>query len=68
MKIDLTHRDIEMILSVVYETAGKDTEGVLPGGFSIDDLVLIDKLEAALKRVEFFGEDTIHASVSDLSH
>jgi hypothetical protein len=68
MKIDLTHRDIELILSVLYETAGKEIEISMQGSFTIDDLALIDKLEAALKRGEFFGEDSIHAPVSDLYH
>lgn len=68
MKIDLTHRDIELLLSVLYETAGKELEVGMHSGYTADDLVLIDKLEAALKRGEFFGEETIHAPVSDLVH
>ncbi|MGA2090573.1 MAG: hypothetical protein ABSH12_03825 [Endomicrobiales bacterium] len=68
MKIDLTCRDVELILAALYETTEKDMENPMNGGFTVNDLALIDKLEAALRRGDFFCEDTLLTPVSDLFH
>ena len=68
MKLDLSIRDIELLLAIMYEYDGRDRESAMRNGFAAEDLVLMDKLEAALKRVEFFGEDATTLPASDLYH
>lgn len=50
MKIDLTERDIELLLSLLADAATDDVNYRPSSFFSIEEIALIDKLEAALKK------------------
>jgi hypothetical protein len=50
MKIDLTARDIELLLTLLADTISDDQGFKSPIAYSIEELALIDKLEAALRK------------------
>ncbi len=52
MKIDLTMRDIELLLFLINSAALEDFNARRPFSFSAEELALIDKLENALRREE----------------
>ncbi len=49
MKIDLSEREIELILHLLTEQVSKVDDGQSKVNFSIDEVVLLEKLEQSLK-------------------
>jgi hypothetical protein len=50
MKIDLTARDIEILLTLLADNVSDEEGCKMPIAFSIEELAIIDKLEAALRK------------------
>ena len=50
MKVDLTPREIELILLLVGDSAASEFEFDEPSLYSMEELTLISKLESALKQ------------------
>ena len=49
MRIDLSEREIELILHLLTEQVSKVDDGQSKVNFSIDEIVLLEKLERSLK-------------------
>ena len=49
MKIDLSEREIELIVHLLTEQVSKVDDGQSKVNFSIDEVVLLEKLEQSLK-------------------
>ena len=66
MKVELTQRDIELLLILLNENAVGDL-GDLKNqpSFSIEELALIDKLEAAIRQNELLDKILFDVSKSD---
>jgi hypothetical protein len=69
MKIDLTARDIEILLTLLADSVTDENGYKTPMAFSIEELAIIDKLEAALRK-ENLGEPELMdtGSPSGLMH
>jgi hypothetical protein len=50
MKIDLTARDIEILLTLLADSVTDENGYKTPMAFSIEELAIIDKLEAVLRK------------------
>jgi 3-deoxy-D-arabino-heptulosonate 7-phosphate (DAHP) synthase class II len=68
MKLDLTLRDIELMLMLMHEAATLDTGENAQPVFTMEEMALIDKLETALKREEILSQEIFDTSVSTLTH
>lgn len=68
MKVELNSKDIEYILMLLKENA--ENEYTLDGSqtLSMEDLLLIDRLESALRRSDVMDEDLFENTVSTLQH
>ncbi|MCL2389391.1 MAG: hypothetical protein FWC85_03300 [Elusimicrobia bacterium] len=53
MKVNLTQRDIELIIHLVNEYALSNSESEAKLSYSMDELLLLDKLEVALRDIEY---------------
>ena len=53
MKVDLSQRDIELIIHLVNEYAASNCENETKLNYSMDELLLLDKLDAALRAIEY---------------
>jgi hypothetical protein len=53
MKVNLTQRDIEFIIHLVNEYALDSSENEAKLNYSMDELLLLDKLEGALRDIEY---------------
>jgi len=49
MKIDLSEREIELILHLLTEQVSKVDDGQSKANFSMDEVILLEKLEQSLK-------------------
>lgn len=49
MKIDLSEREIELIVHLLTEQVTKVDDGQSKANFSIDEVILLEKLEQSLK-------------------
>jgi len=61
MKIDLTSREVELILALLSDIAadGEEFDLNTQSALSIEELALIEKLEMALKREELLSEKSL---------
>ena len=67
MKIDMTPREIELLLILINEAAQGDFTLDGPPIFSIEELSLIKKLESALETIEK-TEKKLPGHISDSKH
>ncbi|MHB9154328.1 MAG: hypothetical protein ACYC5N_01390 [Endomicrobiales bacterium] len=58
MKVDLTFRDIELILMLIGDAAAGDFPDSSPI-YSMEELSLVEKLEAALRRGEILEKELL---------
>jgi hypothetical protein len=66
MKVDLSSRDIELLLLLINESASPDGFTLNDAGvFSFEELALIEKLESALKKCEMIEKTMLDAPSSD---
>ncbi|MBR3628826.1 MAG: hypothetical protein IKN42_08315 [Elusimicrobia bacterium] len=52
MRVELSEREIELIIHLLTEQVSKVTDGKAKLNFSIDEVVLLEKLDRALKLKE----------------
>jgi len=52
MKIELSRKEIETMLMLIYESLSFDTKGGSNHAFSLEEIAIIDKLERNLKFYE----------------
>ena len=59
MRIDLTEREIELIIHMLTESVTKVNDGKEKFNFSVDEIILLEKLEETLriKDIENVGEN-----------
>lgn len=59
MRIDLTEREIELIIHMLTESVTKVNDGKEKFNFSVDEIILLEKLEETLriKDIENIGEN-----------
>ncbi len=68
MKVDLTQRDIELLLFLVNEAAAGDSGLKKRTKFTIQELALLTKLEKALKNEDIIEKIVYNASKSSTLH
>jgi len=69
MKIDLTPRDIELLLELLSDTVTDELDFKSPITYSIEELALIDKLETALRKSDLDEPELMDTgSPSGLTH
>ena len=68
MKVDLTARDIELILSLLAGSAAEDMYFRSPSLYSLEESALLDKLEAALKKFSSKEIDILDTGSSGFCH
>ena len=49
MKVELSEREIELIIHMLTEEVSKVTDGKAKLNFSVDEVILLEKLDQALK-------------------
>ena len=64
MKVDLTTRDIELILSLLSESAGDDIYFKSSMLYSMEELMLLEKLESALSKCDSKEADILDTGSS----
>jgi len=59
MRIDLTEREIELIIHMLTESVTKVNDGKEKFNFSVDEIILLEKLEETLriKDIENIGDN-----------
>ncbi len=68
MKVDLTTREIELILLLVNEIAMENWDSKKNPAFSLEELTLIEKLETALRKEDIVNKTIPNSSQSNLLH
>ena len=68
MKVELSARDIELILFLLGNTLVNDFDTGKPLIFSIEDIALIEKLEKALNKHKQEPKEAVNLNPSNLSH
>jgi hypothetical protein len=68
MKVELSPRDIELILFLLGNTLANDFDSGKPLIYSIEDIALIEKLEKALLKHKQEPKDPVNLNPSNLSH
>lgn len=68
MKVELSARDIELILFLLGNTLVNDFDTGKPLIFSIEDISLIEKLEKALDKHKQEPKETVNLNPNNLSH
>ncbi|MBN1823711.1 MAG: hypothetical protein JW803_05265 [Endomicrobiales bacterium] len=68
MKVELNAREIELLLYLMNEHASEGSKKGLSDSFSVETLILIDKLEAGLKKENVTGEMLIDTNADSLYH
>jgi len=68
MKVDLSVRDIELILSLLSDS-GPDELGMAPSlVYSFEEVALLEKLETALKKCDLAEKDILDTGSSGFCH
>ncbi len=49
MQVDLSEREIELIIHILTEEVSKVNDGKVKLNFSVDEVILLEKLDQALK-------------------
>lgn len=68
MKIDLSVKDIELILLLVNDTFGMEVSGKSKYSLSGDEISLVQKLERALKEMEISQKEIFGLEVDEMYH
>lgn len=67
MKIELSRKEIETMLVLIYESLSFDAKGRVNHAFSLEEISIIDKLERNLKFYEN-GEAECGFETGDICH
>jgi hypothetical protein len=68
MKIELTQKDLELLLLLVNEAVSRKQNNLEAAFFSLEERMLIEKLESALNRFDFFEKGFLDNNQNDLRH
>lgn len=68
MKINLSVKDIELILLLVNDTFGREVSGKAEYSLSGDEISLVQKLERALKEMEISQKEIFGLEIDEMYH
>ncbi len=68
MKIDLTARDIELMIAILSESASDDMFFKPSQLYSMEEITLLEKLESALRKCDLKEVDILDTGSSGFCH
>jgi len=68
MKVELTSRDIELILSLLAESASEELYFRSSSLYSVEEIALLEKLESALRKCDLKEADILDTGSSGFCH